>query len=65
MPVWPCAAGAKRQAVFAMKRKSGGERVSVLIEAIKEKGRPAVTNLPFNIPALRQARESGACWSCP
>jgi hypothetical protein len=34
-------------------------------KAIKEKGRPAVTDLPFNVAALRQARESGACWSCP
>ena len=40
-----------------------GHRFSA--KAVKEKGRPAVTDLPFNVALLMQARELGACWGSP
>ena len=53
MPVWPCAVGAKRQAVLAMKRKSAGERVSVHIESNQRKGETGCYRSPLQRCGLK------------
>jgi hypothetical protein len=70
MPVWPCAVRAVRNGRLCTKilRSPGNLPVSgyrFSAKAVKERGRPAVTDLPFNVVAVMPARQFCACWTCP